>query len=325
MTKKDLTSSYAGLKIANPIVIASSGYTNSVSSIARLAEAGAGAVVLKSLFEEQIEGLTDNLIKEQSHVEAYDYIRQYVRGDELGKHLDFVSAAKKEVDIPIIASINCFKSGAWVDFATQMADAGADAIEVNIMRLETDLNADPTTIIRDYIAIAKDIAKTVKVPVSVKLPKYFSALVSIADKLSLSGVKGVTLFNRSFQMNVDLERECINSGNIFTSSADLSDTLRYVGLVASRVPNLDISASTGIHNASDALKVLLVGASSVQLCSTLYINGVDKVTEILEGINSWMTKKQYQSIAEFRGRLKAEEGDATHYSRMQFMKYFSNR
>lgn len=323
MSKNDLTASYAGITLKNPIVVASSGHTHSVASIKKLASAGAGAVVLKSLFEEQIEGLSDKYAAEQDHTEALDYVRQYVKGNELNKHIDLVYEAKKEVDIPIIASINCYKSGQWTDFAKQLAQAGADAIEVNIMRLETDINTDPNSVIRNYTAIAKAVSEEVNIPVAVKLAKSFSTLVSLVDKMAVSGIKGVTLFNRSFQMDVDIEKETITSGSLFTRSEDLAETLRYTGLITTKVPKIEVSASTGIHTASDAIKALLVGASSVQLCSTLYINGIDTIPTIIEGIDQWMTNKKYYRIEEFRGRLKANE-DATIYSRMQFMKYFSN-
>lgn len=325
MIKNDLTSQYAGLKLKNPIVVASSGQTDSVAKIKKLAEAGVAAVVIKSLFEEQLEGLTQQLSQEQDHVEAYDYINQYVQSNEIEKHLEIIRTAKKENDIPIIASVNCFKSGKWVEYAKHLVDAGADALEVNIMRLETGLNADPSSVIKDYLAIAKEISNEVNVPVAVKLDRHFSTLVSLIDRLSYTGIKGVTLFNRSYRMDVDIQHERIVSGKILTSSEDLADTLRYTGLISAKVPKVCLSASTGIHTAEDALKALLVGASNVQLCSTLYQNGPSQIQAILQGIDSWMSDKQYRSISEFRGKLKAHEEDATLYSRMQFMKYFSNK
>lgn len=325
MIKNDLTSQYAGLNLKNPIVVASSGQTDSPSKIRQLVEAGAAAVVIKSLFEEQLEGQAQHLAEEQLHVEAFDYINQYVKSNEIEKHLELIRTAKKENEVPIIASVNCFKSGDWVSYAKQLVSAGADALEVNIMRLESGLNADPTAVVRDYIAIAKEVSKAVEVPVSVKLDRHFSTLVSLIDRMNHAGAKGVTLFNRSFRMDVDILHERISSGKIFTHSEDLADTLRYTGLVAASVPKISISASTGIHTAEDAIKALLVGASTVQLCSTLYLNGTQQIQRILGGIEDWMNAKQYRSIDEFRGRLKAHEEDATLYSRMQFMKYFSNR
>lgn len=325
MSKKNLSAQYAGLALENPIVVASSGQTHSASNIKKLAEAGAAAVVVKSLFEEQIEGLAQHLTQEQEHTEAFDYIGQYVKANELEKHLEIIRSAKKETNIPIIASVNCFKSGNWTDFAKSLESAGADALEVNIMRLESSLTADPTTVIRDYITIAKEVSSAVSIPVAVKLDRHFSTLISLIDKIHFSGVKGVTLFNRSYRMDVDIEKEELTSSKLFTSSSDLADTLRYTGLVTSSIPNMPVSASTGIHTAEDAIKAILVGASSIQLCSTLYLNGITQIKEILEGIKDWMERKQYERIEDFRGKLKADGDDATLFSRMQFMKYFSSR
>ncbi len=323
--KNDLTCSYAGLKLKNPIVVASCSHTHSVASIKKLAEAGAAAVVIKSLFEEQMEEHSNMLSHEQEHTEAFDYLTQYIKSNELNEHLELIKAAKQAVNIPIIASINCYKAGNWVDFAKQLANAGADALEVNIMRLEASINTDPTTLVREYISIAKDVAQAVNIPVSIKLPRDFSTLVALVDKMHYAGAKGVTLFNRSYRMDIDIENETIVSGNVLTTPNDIADTLRFTGIVATKVPQIEVSASTGIHTATDAVKALLAGASSVQICSTLYLHGAKVIGEILDGIDEWMSRKQYRSVDEFRGKLKPSDEDLNLFSRVQFMKYFSNK
>lgn len=320
----DLTSNYAGIVLRNPIVAASSGQTQTAASIRKLVEAGAAAVVLKSLFEEQIDSLSNSLSQETDYPEATDYIQHYVKNQEIGKYIELVQTAKAENNIPIIASINCYHTGDWTNFAKQIELAGADAIEVNIMRLEARVNADPTTLVREYLSIVKNISTEVKIPIAVKIPNTFSCQIAFIDKTYHSGAQGITLFNRSYRMDIDIENEKISSGSVFTSSADISDTLRYTGLVAAEVPQIPISASTGIHDSKGAIKALLAGASSVQMCSSIYLNGPESITNTLKGLEEWMQRKQYLSIDEFRGRLKAEKGDANLYSRMQFLKYFAN-
>lgn len=320
----NLTSSYAGIALRNPIVVASSGQTQTVANIRKLVEAGAAAIVLKSLFEEQIDLLSVSLAQEHDYPEATDYIRQYVKGEEIGKYLDLIRTAKSENEVPIIASINCYHSGDWTGFAKQIEEAGADAVEVNIMRLEARINADATTLVRDYLNIIESVAKAVKIPVQVKIARTFTCPIALIDKMHHVGAKGITLFNRSYQMDIDIEHERISSGNILTSPTDIADILRYTGIVAAMLPQIGVSASTGIHNGEGAVKALLAGAQSVQMCSAIYLQGAKAITETLKGIEDWMTRKQYISVDEFRGKLKANSGDANLYSRMQFMKYFSN-
>ena len=321
----DLTSNYAGIALRNPIVVGSSGLTNSAQKIEKLVAAGAGAVVLKSLFEEQIDALSKSMTSESDYPEAADYISGYVKANEINKYLDFVRDVKKRVNVPVIASINCYKAGDWTTYAKQIAETGVDALEVNIMRLEGKVSADATHLVNDYVAIVKGITGAVKIPVQVKLAKTFSCLPAMVDKLRLVGAAGVTLFDRSYQMDIDIENERISGGEVFTTAVDLSDTLRYTGLIAGQIANFPVSASTGIHTSEGVIKALLAGASSVQMCSALYKHGAQYIQEVLAGLTAWMERKQYNAVHEFRGKLKAEQGaDATQYTRMQFMKYFTS-
>lgn len=322
----DLTSNYAGITLHNPIVVASSGLTNSAKKIEELAAAGAGAVVLKSLFEEQIDSLSASMSQAGDYPEAADYISEYVKANEIGKYLDLIREAKSRVQIPIIASVNCYKSGEWTSYARQIAEAGADAIEVNIMRLEGDVKADASALIESYASIVRDITKAVSIPVQVKLAKYFSCLPALIEKLRQAGAAGITIFNRSYQMDINIETESIVGGEVFTTPETLSDTLRYTGILAAKVPQLPISATTGIHDHEAVIKCIMAGASSTQICSVLYRKGANHIKELLDGLTQWMEKKMYTSLSEFRGKLKAQDsGDGTQYMRMQFMKYFSNK
>lgn len=319
-----LSTEFAGLQLKSPIIAGSSGLTRSLSKIKEFAAAGAGAVVLKSLFEEQIEMQGVGMLELTDYPEAADYISNYLRNDEIGKYLDFVKEVKREVEIPVIASINCYKSDSWVSFAKSVAEVGADAIEVNMMRVETELFGSPLQEEEEYVHIAQQLIKETKIPIIVKLSRYHSNMPLLVDKLRAVGVKGVTLFNRTYQTDVDINTVSLSSGNIFTDADDLSDTLRFTALVSGKVGRIDISASTGIHSYEEAVKCILVGASCVQMCSALYKEGANAISNTLTGMEEWMNQKGYQSISEFKGKLNAANvPSATHFERMQFMKYFS--
>lgn len=321
----DLTTDFAGLKLKSPIIAGSSGLTRNLSKIKELAEARVGAVVLKSLFEEQIEMQGATMMDMSDYPEAADYISNYVKSDELSKYLEFIAEVKREVSIPVIASINCYKSDSWVDFAKSVQDAGADALEINMMRVETDLFKSFDETENQYVRVVESLVKATTLPIIVKLSRFHANIPSFVDKLRAVGAKAVTLFNRTYQTDVDIDKVELSSGNIFTDSDDISDTLRFTGLVTGIVGRIDVSSSTGIHTYSDAIKCILVGASSVQMCSAIYNNGVEAVKETLQGISNWMQQKGYYTIAEFKGKLNAKDiPSATQFERMQFMKYFSN-
>ncbi|MDY6122870.1 MAG: dihydroorotate dehydrogenase-like protein [Porphyromonas sp.] len=319
----DITTTYAGLPLKNPIIAASSGLTSNINKIRELADQGVAAIVLKSLFEEQIEMQGASMLELTDYPEAADYIAQYVKGEEVGKYLDLIRESKKNVEIPIIASINCFRADAWTDFAKNIELAGADAIELNVMRLETDLYATESYEAQ-YVAIVSSISRAVKIPVTVKLSRTLSNIPALVDKLRAAGAKGVVLFNRSYRTDVDVEAEVLSSGVVFTSPADVSDTLRYTGLCSALVPNISYAASTGVHGWEEVVKCILVGSTAVQMCSALYRGGVGSVKETLDGLVLWMNRKGYRSIDEFRARLNASDvKSATMFERMQFMKYFA--
>lgn len=322
----DLSTTFAGLNLKNPIIAASSGLTRNLRKIKEIAEAGVGAIVLKSLFEEQIEGQGALLLGNTDYPEAYDYISTYVKNDELGKYLEFVKQVKATVKVPVIASINCYKLDTWVDFASQIAKSGVDALEINVMKLETDLFFDPIAEEQGYIDIVQKLKSTVHIPIIMKLSKNHTALVSMIDKLAAAGLNGVTLFNRSYQTDIDINKIEMTSGNVFTTAHDISDTLRYTGIVSGMVPELPVASSTGVHSWEEVVKCLLAGAACVQMCSTIYANGPKAIRDGLDGLKIWMEKKGYRSIDEFKGKLNsANIPSQTVYERMQFMKYFSSK
>ncbi|NOR76059.1 MAG: dihydroorotate dehydrogenase-like protein [Draconibacterium sp.] len=326
----NLETTYLGLKLKNPLVAASSGLTSSVEKIVELEKAGIGAVVLKSVFEEQINNEVSSMLeKDQQNMgypEAEDYIKGYLRDNTINKHLELIQEAKKAVDIPIIASVNCVSSDEWTYIAKDFEEAGADAIELNIFYVPTERSEKPGEVEQLYINILKKVKSEISIPVSVKFGLYHSNIVGMADKLLANGASGIVMFNRFYEPDINLETLELTSSEVFSSPADVRKTLRWVGLVSSKVHKLDIAASTGIHDGSAAIKQILAGAQVTQLCSTLYLNGSGVVTEIIDEFSKFMNKWNFKKIEDFRGRLSYKNiPDPLIYERSQFMKYFSNR
>lgn len=319
-----LETTFAGLKLKNPLIAASSGLTNSISKIVELDNAGIGAIVLKSLFEEQIENHSEKLSQITDYPEAGDYINTYIQMNHMGKYLDLIRSAKEKCNVPIIASINCYKSAKWIDFAKTIQDAGADALELNLFVLNAGEFGD--TYLEDtYVSIVREIKKVIHIPVIIKIAKNISNLPGLISKLKALGADGVVLFNRFYQLDIDINSMEITSGPVFSNPTDFSDTLRWTAIVSGRVPDFDIACSYGVHSWEDAIKGILAGATSIQLCSILYEQGADAVTNMLTCLEEWMDQNNFSSIAEFKGKLNYANIKSPYmYERVQFMKYFSS-
>ena len=326
----NLGTTYLGLQLQNPLIAASSGLTGSVEKIKELETAGIGAIVLKSIFEEQINNEVSSMLeKDQQNMaypEAEDYIKNYLRNNTVTNHLDLVSKAKKTVNIPIIASINCISSEEWTSFAKDFEEAGADAIELNIFYVPTDRNEKSGEVEQLYIDVLKKVKSQISIPIAVKFGVNHSNIIRMADKLKANGAAGVVMFNRFYEPDINLETLELTSSEVFSSPADIRRSLRWVGMVSSKVSNLDIAASTGIHNGDAVIKQILAGARVAQLCSTLYINGFNIAEQMLADIKEFMRKWNFKKIEDFRGRLSYKNiPDPLMYERSQFMKYFSNK
>lgn len=322
----ELKTTFVGLDLQSPIIIGSSGLTRNIDKVKEMADAGAGAVILKSLFEEQIENQGLAMQTQADYTEATDYITHYIRAEEVGRYVDLISRYKKTLSIPVIASICCLRSDSWIDFASRIEQAGADALEINIMRLETDLFYDAKSGEELYINIIKDLKKHVSIPIIVKLSKYHTALPALIDKLRASGADAVTLFNRSYQTDINLETEELSSGDVLTHDGDFSDSLRFTAIVSGIVKGIEISTSTGVYGWDHVAKSLLAGAQTTQMCTALYRNGHQAISDSLTGLQLWMQCRGYESIDEIRGRLNSESiGDTNLFERVQFMKYFGNK
>ena len=326
----NLETTYLGLKLKNPLVAASSGLTGSIEKMKELEKAGIAAVVLKSIFEEQILGEVSNMIAREpqssDYPEAEDYIKYYLRDNSVRKHIELIEAAKKVLSIPVIASVNCVSGQEWTSISKEFEKAGADAIELNIFYVPTDRNEKPGMVEQLYLDVLQKVKKEVSIPVAVKFGIYHSNIPGMADKLKGAGANGVVMFNRFYEPDINIETLELTASEIFSLPADIRRTMRWIGLVSSSVTGLEIAASTGIHDSEAVIKMLLAGAQVTQLCSTIYVNGVDVIPEILSGISSFMKKWNFKNIDDFRGRLSYKNiPDPMLYERSQFMKYFSAR
>ena len=325
----DFSTSFAGLKLANPIIISSSGLTRSAERVASLAEAGAGAVVLKSLFEEQIMFETDKALAENfyDHAEGADYISAYVRQQTIQEYLNVIRDSKKCCNIPVIASINCHNDAEWVNFAKDIEDAGADAIEINILSLMTDANYEYGAFEKEHVKILKHLKQTVKIPVIMKLGNYFTNPVALVSQLKANGADAVVLFNRLFPFDIDIEDVKTSVGHVLSNDSDLSNPLRWTGIVSNAVRNVDIAVSGGVQDGAGVVKSILTGASAVELCSVIFENGASHIQTMKDELGAWMEGHGFKSIEEFKGKLNAGSGrdNADHFERTQFIKHFGSK
>ena len=325
----DLSTSYMGLKLKNPVIAGSSGMTDSVSKIIELEKAGAAAVVLKSIFEEEI--ILE--MEEQSHQmtgrffvypETYDYMEQEPEEDIIRKYLRLIKEAKEAVSIPVIASVNCVSSQKWTYLAKEIEKAGADALELNAFILPSDMNRSSEDNEKIYYDIIEEVRKHSSIPLAMKISYYFSNLAQMIQNLSDADIQGLVLFNRFYSPDFDIENMSVVSSYILSSPDDLPISLRWIGIMADRV-NCDLCASTGVHDAKALIKQLLAGADAVQLVSALYKHGADYIGQVLKELEEWMQNQGFEDIKSFRGKLSQSRAhDPAAYERVQFMKHFRN-
>jgi dihydroorotate dehydrogenase (fumarate) len=319
----NISTIYMGIELKNPLIVASCDLTSNIDQIKKCEEAGAGAVVLKSLFEEQIETETEELIADSwlpNHTEAFEYVRGMSMSNGPSIYLNLISEAKKGTSIPIIASLNCISPKWWIDYAKQLELSGADALELNISLLPSNLERNSEEIEQVYIDILEGVLAEINLPVAVKIGPYFTSIAKILNNFVKSGVKGLVLFNRFYQLDIDIENLKTTAGNPLSSPDEISNSLRWIALLSNRIP-CDFAATTGIHKGSDVIKQLLAGAKAVEVCSTLYKKGLEYIKEILEEIKDWMGEHHYESIEDFRGKLSKKEEDKTElYDRLQYIK-----
>jgi dihydroorotate dehydrogenase (fumarate) len=338
-----LQTTYLGLNLRNPLIAGSCGLTNSVSNIKELANRGVGAIVVKSLFEDQIQYEAEKVIKNNTNEispysrpsetifnkriydydEAYSYIFDFAKRNTLGKYLYFLNEAKESVDIPVIASINCVSNEDWHSFAKKIEETGVDALELNIYILPSDMRRSGEDNEKIYFDIIQEVRKHVNIPLAVKIGYYFSSLSQSVKKLSQTGIKGLVLFNRPYNTDIDIDTMTLSHGSLYSSPEDYGRTLRWMSILSGQV-ECDLSASTGIHDQKAFIKQLLAGATTVQIASALYKKGFEVIPEILKGTVAWMNKNKFESIDDFKGKLsKSNLENPAAIERVQFMKLYS--
>ncbi|MBQ6955430.1 MAG: dihydroorotate dehydrogenase-like protein [Bacteroidales bacterium] len=323
----DTKTKYLGLDVESPIIAGSCGITNDIDNLVRLQDAGAGAVVVKSVFEEQIiYDIKRNLsmmAPTDSYGMSYEYIAAHVSDDSLGRHFDFIREAKKRLHIPVVGSINCYSFENWMTYTQRFQEAGCDALELNmaILPYETTLSCEDVD--RLFSDIINTLRKSVTIPISIKVGHNFTDMANFMQRLSWMGINGITMFNKSLNVDIDTDTMQIKHAPSLSTPEELYETLRWVAILNKKL-RCDISASTGVHKPEDVVKLLLAGAGTVQVVSCLYKNGVDYMRTLNDGLRSWMAEKGFDNIQQFAGKLSVKTNEqASLFFRTQFMKHFA--
>lgn len=320
-----MKTTYLGLELSSPVVVSSSPYTAEPDRIAQCARHGAGAVVLKSIFEEQIvrEAAALEYASQQPGMgDAGEYLERYLGEEYKARFLQLIRDARA-TGIPVIASINCTAgSPAWVDYAVAMEQAGASALELNIFLLPTDSCMKSQQLEYQYAEVVDRVAGAVGIPVSVKLPMRLTNLLSVADSLQSRGARGVVLFNRFFEPDIDIERMAFTAGDPFSRPSELRNVLRSTALCSTVLPLLDVAVSTGVHDGEAAVKAILCGASAVEVCTAIHRHGYEVIASIDRFIDRWARRHGFAVLPEFRGRMDFGHAGDDGFQRVQYVKYF---
>ena len=324
----NISTRFFGLELKSPVIAASSSMTGHSEQILKLTEAGAGAVVLKSIFEEEIYhelqeelSLRSDLHSDPEYLDYFDYV---IKDENIRKYLQLISDVKARTSVPVVASINCISSSDWVLFARKIEEAGADALELNMFVNPTDVNKSSENNEEFYFDTISKVLQVVKIPVSVKISHYFSNLAGIVQKLSNTGIAGITIFNRFYSPDIDIETLNVITTDVLSSPHDFILPLRWTGIL-SGIMSCELAASTGIHSGETAIKFILAGASAVQIASVLYKEGPSAITKMNQEISDWMDNHGFEKLDDFKGSLAQSATSAQAWERVQFMKYFGEK
>lgn len=322
----DLSTTYLGMRLKNPLVAAASPLSREIATIRALEDAGVSAVVMHSLFEEQIQLESELLAHYLEHgTESFAEALTYFPAQEdfhLGpdEYLEHIRRAKEAVDIPIIGSLNGVSRGGWIDYARKIQQAGADAIELNIYFIPTDPNVTGPQVERVYVDILRDVKAAVTIPVAMKLSPFFSAPAAMVRTLDENGADGFVLFNRFYQPDIDLERLEAVARALPSSPQSMRLPMRWIAILHGRI-RADLAATSGIYTAEDVLKVLMVGARVAQLCWTLLVHGPGRAATILRDLGTWMAEREYESVEEMIGSMSHRSvPEPAAYERAHYMK-----
>ena len=326
----DLTSTYLGLKLKNPLVASSSPLSHKVETVRQLEEAGAAAVVLYSLFEEQIiqeslrlhEDLTRGTYQ---FAEAMTYLPEigvYSIGPDA--YVEHLQKVKQATQFPVIGSLNGVSTGGWIDYAQKIEQAGADALELNLYYLSTDPDLTSAELEETYLTLVRDVCERIKIPVAVKLSPFFTALPNFAKRLVSAGANGLVLFNRFYQPDFDLEELEVVPNLILSNSHELRLPLRWIAILYGRV-NADLALTSGVHSATDMIKAVMAGASVSMVASELLQNGVARTGVMLSDLEAWMEEHEYVSIQQMKGSMSQQAvAEPAAFERANYMKVLSS-
>jgi dihydroorotate dehydrogenase (fumarate) len=327
--EKNLNVEYFGKTLKNPIIVGASGLTGNIESIKKLEENGAAAVVLRSIFEEQITGEAKNIAGSGDNINntenAYEYIEYYVQQNNIEHYLDLIKQVKSECSIPVIGSINCSTDAEeWINYAESIEKAGADGLELNIFIIPADPELSSSDIEERYFNIIRSVRKKVSLPIAVKLPHYFSGLAHFVKRISKLDIQSVVLFNHFMSVDFNIDKETIQPSTIYTTPQDLAMPLRWTGILHSHLDS-DIVATSGIKTGDDVVKCILAGAQAVEVVSTVYNNGPEQIKKMIADMEAVMEKKGWRDINLVRGRMSQSKSENfEQFERAQFMRYFSN-
>lgn len=322
----DLTTEYLGLKLKNPVIPSSSPLAGTLDSAKALEDAGASAIVLHSIFEEQIEHEThelDHYLTQgtESYAEALDYfpvVSDFLTGTE--EYLKHISELKKALGIPVIGSLNGVSRGGWMKYAKLIEEAGADAIELNTYYIPTDCDKKGEEIENIYINNLRTIKKSINIPVAMKLSPYFSSMSNIAKTLDEQGADALVLFNRFYQPDINLETLEVEPNLVLSSNWEMRLPLRWIAILYGKI-KANLAATSGIHNYKDVIKVLMAGADVAMVCSALYLNGTKYLTVMLDGLKNWMEENEYDSIKTMKGSMSQKSvTEPAAFERANYMK-----
>lgn len=323
----NLSVNYLGLALKSPILAASSGLTAQLDRVAEFERAGVGAIVVKSLFEEQIVNEAE-FLNSQSHdyPESADYLHHYLRQNSIDRYLKLIEDVKRTVSVPVIASINCFSTGEWTLFAKEIESAGADGLELNIYSLPLNVHKKSDDIEKEYFNVVSKVSKSIGIPVAVKIGSNFTNIPGFVSNLKANGAKGVVMFNRFYSPDIDIKKLRIFPADAFSHPDEYLKELRWMGIVSALVPGIDLSASTGIHNGTVVLKQILAGAATAQMCTALYKKGGDAISNAIADLNLFMDSQGFKNISDFKGRLNYSNiENPEKFERVQFMKSFGSK
>jgi len=319
----DLSTNYMGLKLRNPIIVSSSKLTSDIQNIKKCADMGAGAIVLKSLFEEQLLADSQKLMDQDDKYfwfpEAVEFINTHSKEQGVKEYLSLISEAKRLTEVPIFGSINCTTSHEWPKFARKLEEAGIDGLELNIAVFPFDAKVSSKEIEDVYVEIVEAVKSYVSVPIAVKIGPCFTNLMQIVSRLSEAGADAVVLFNRFYRPDIDINQEKLMIDNYMSAPEEITQPLRWISLLSNRV-KCDLAGNTGIHDAKGIIKMIYSGAAATEICTTLYKNGVGYIDKMVQDLKGWMEEHNFNSIESFKGKIVTKAENLAAFERVQFMK-----